>query len=136
MARLPRYVLPGQPQHLIQRVNNREPICAQAEDYAFYLEKLKLACEQHTSVIHACVLMTNHVHLLMTPTSQEGMGNVMQGLRRYTVQYFNYVYNRTATLWEGRYKATVPNSEEYLLTCMRYIELNPVRAAMVDHPGA
>ena len=81
----PRYVPPGQPQHLIQRGNNREPIFAQAADYAFYLEKLKLACEPHTCVIHAYVLMTNLVHLLMTPMSQEGMGKVMQGPGRFTV---------------------------------------------------
>ncbi len=81
----PRYVLPGQPQHLIPRGNNREPIFAQAADYAFYLEKLKLACEPHTCVIHAYVLMTDHVHLLMTPMSHEGMGKVMQGPGRFTV---------------------------------------------------
>ncbi len=85
MARLPRYVLPGQPQHLIPRGNNREPIFAQAADYAFYLKKLKFACEPHTCVIHAYVLMTNLVHLLMTPTSHEGMGKVMQGPGRFTV---------------------------------------------------
>lgn len=74
--------------------------------------------------------MTNHVHLLITPTSKEGIGKVMQSLGRY------YVYDRTGTLWKGRYKATLLNSEDYLLTCMRYLELNPVRAAMVDHPAA
>ena len=97
MARFPRYVLPGQPQHVVQRGNNREPIFAQAADYAFYLEKLKLACEQQACVIHAYVLMTNHVHLLMTPTSQAGMGNVMQGLGRYYVQYFNDVWE---SIWQ------------------------------------
>ena len=83
MARLPRYVLPGQPQHVIQRGNNREPIFAQAADYAFHLEKPKVACEQQACVIHAYVLMTNHVHLLITPTSKEGIGKAMQRLGRY-----------------------------------------------------
>ena len=136
MARLPRYVLPGQPQHVIQRGNNREPTFAEPADYVFYLQKLKIACDQQGGVIHAYVLMTNHVHLLITPTRKVGIGKVMQSLGRYYVQYFNYVYNRTGTLWEGRYKATLLNSEDYLLTCMRYIELNPVRAGMVDHPAA
>ena len=114
-----------------------EPIFAEPADYAFYLEKFKVACEQQACVIHAYVLMTNHVHLLITPTSKAGIGKVMQRLGRYYVQYFNYVYDRTGTLWQGRYKATLLiNSEDYLLTCMRYLELNPVRAAMVDHPAA
>jgi putative transposase len=80
-------------------------------------------------------LMTNHVHLLITPQEEEGIGKVMQMLGRYYVQYYNYTYRRTGTLWEGRYKATLIDSEAYLLTCMRYIELNPVRANMVSHPS-
>ena len=99
MARLRRYGLPGQPQPIIQRGNNRKPIFARAADYAFYLQKLKLACEQQASVIHAYVLMANHGHLLMIPTSKEGIGKVMQRLGRYTVQYLNDVYHRTGTLW-------------------------------------
>ena len=79
--------------------------------------------------------MTNHVHLLMTPHLKGGIGKVIQMLGRYYVQYFNHLYNRTGTLWEGRYKATVMDSEHYLLTCSRYIELNPVRAGMVEHPA-
>ena len=85
-------------------------------------------------MIHAYVLMTNHVHLLITATSKAGMGNVMQSLGCFAVQYFNDVYHRTGTLWEGRYKATLLNSEDYLLTCRRYIKLNPVRAGMVERP--
>lgn len=135
MARLPRFVIPGQPQHVIQRGNNRDVIFAQEEDYRFYLEKLGDACQTHQCDVHAYVLMTNHVHLLMTPHSDEGLGKVMQSLGRYYVQYFNYRYKRTGTLWEGRYKATLIDSEQYLLTCSRYIELNPVRADMVEHPS-
>ncbi|MES9868354.1 MAG: transposase [Sedimenticola sp.] len=134
MARLPRYSIPGQPQHVIQRGNNREPVYYDEADYRFYLEKLEAACKQHDCTVHAYVLMTNHVHLLMTTNSGEGIGKVMQMLGRYYVQYFNYNYDRTGTLWEGRYKATLFDSEAYLLTCMRYIELNPVRAGMVEHP--
>ncbi len=135
MARLPRFVLPDQPQHVIQRGNNRAPIFCDEADYRFYLEKLGVACQQHDCDLHAYVLMTNHVHLLITLQATNGIGKVMQMLGRYYVQYFNYAYARTGTLWEGRYRATLLDSEQYLLTCMRYIELNPVRAGMVAHPG-
>lgn len=136
MARLPRFVIPGQPQHVIQRGNNRQDIFRAEDDYPFYLEKLSDAAEKHQCDIHAYVLMTNHVHLLVTPHTEDGIGKMMQMLGRYYVQYFNYCYKRTGTLWEGRYKATLIDSEQYLLTCMRYIELNPVRAQnMVDHPA-
>ncbi len=136
MARLPRFVLPGQPQHVIQRGNNRQAIFDAEDDYRFYLEKLGEAAEKHQCDIHAYVLMTNHVHLLVTPQLENSIGKMMQMLGRYYVQYYNYTYQRTGTLWEGRYKATLIDSEQYLLTCMRYIELNPVRAqGMVDHPA-
>jgi len=135
MARLPRFVLPGQPQHVIQRGNNKAPIFKQKQDYLFYLEKLAEACGRFGCEIHAYILMTNHVHLLMTPDSENSISKTMQSLGRYYVQYFNYRYERTGTLWEGRYKASLLHSEQYLLTCYRYIELNPVRAGMVDHPS-
>lgn len=134
MARLPRYVIPGQPQHVIQRGNNRTPIFGAKEDYLFYLECLKQAAQAHDLAIHAYVLMTNHVHLLATPGHETSIGKTLQSLGRRYVQYFNYTYRRTGTLWEGRYKATVIQSEAYLLTCSRYIELNPVRSGMVPHP--
>ena len=135
MARLPRFVLVGEPQHVIQRGNNRTVIFAADQDYQFYLAKLAEACERFECRIHAYVLMTNHVHLLITPFTKDGISKVMQSLGRYYVQYFNYQYARTGTLWEGRYKATLLDSERYLLTCYRYIELNPVRAGMVSHPS-
>jgi putative transposase len=135
MARLPRFIIPGQPQHVIQRGNNREALFDAEGDYRFYLEKLIAAAEKHHCAVHAYVLMTNHVHLLVTPETEEGIGKMMQMVGRYYVQYFNYCYGRTGTLWEGRYKATLLDSEQYLLTCMRYIELNPVRADMVKHPA-
>lgn len=136
MARLPRFVIPGQPQHIIVRGNNREPVFYRGEDYRFYLEKLKQACDKHQCDVHAYVLMTNHVHLLLTPHTEQGIGKMIQMLGRYYVQYFNHVNQRTGTLWEGRYKAALIDSEHYLLTCYRYIELNPVRAAMVSHPSS
>jgi len=135
MARLPRFVIPNQPQHVIVRGNNRTDIFYADADYQFYLEKLQLACDKHHCQLHAYVLMTNHVHLLITPLGEDGIGKVMQMLGRYYVQYYNYTYKRTGTLWEGRYKATLIDSASYLLTCMRYIELNPVRAGMVSHPS-
>ena len=136
MARLPRFVIPGQPQHVIQRGNDRQAIFRVEQDYSFYLEKLQEAAEKHQCDIHAYVLMTNHVHLLITPHTETGIGKTLQSIGRYYVQYFNHCYKRTGTLWEGRYKATLIDSEGYLLTCMRYIELNPVRANnMVNHPS-
>lgn len=136
MARLPRFVIPGQPQHVIQRGNNRQTVFETESDHQFYLEKLHAAAVKHDCSIHAYVLMTNHVHLLVTPGREDSLGKMMQMLGRYYVQYYNYCYQRTGTLWEGRYKATLIDSEAYLLTCMRYIELNPVRARdLVDHPG-
>ncbi len=135
MARLPRFDVPGYTQHVIQRGNNRSIIFVDDEDYEFYLMKLGEACRKYRCDLHAYVLMTNHVHLLMTPHLAGGVGKVMQMLGRYYVQYFNHQYNRTGTLWEGRYKATVLDSEQYLLGCSRYIELNPVRADRVKHPA-
>ena len=112
------------------------PIFYADEDYRFYLEKLKDACEKHQCDVHAYVLMTNHVHILMTPQTERSISKAIQMLGRYYVQYFNYSYKRTGTLWEGRYKAALIDSEHYLLTCYRYIELNPVRAeGMVEHPS-
>lgn len=134
MARLPRFVIPGQPQHVIVRGNNRSEIFCADSDYHFYVEKLKEACDKHRCDIHAYVLMTNHVHLLLTPDSESSISKLIQMTGRYYVQYFNYCYQRTGTLWEGRYKATLIDSDNYLLACMRYIEMNPVRAGMASHP--
>ncbi len=138
MPRLPRFELAGQAQHVIQRGNNREPVFAHEDDYAVYLNALGDACARFGCALHAYVLMTNHVHLLMTPDGDSGLGRVMQSVGRRYVGYFNATYGRTGTLWEGRYRATLIDSERYLLACMRYIELNPVRAGMVrrsrDYP--
>lgn len=134
MARLPRYVIPGQPQHIIQRGNNRQAIFAAAADYPFFRDALVEAAAEHGLAVHAYAWMTNHVHLLATPERENTLGKVLQSVGRRYVQYFNRVYQRSGTLWEGRYRATVVDSERYLLTLMRYIELNPVRAGMVAAP--
>jgi putative transposase len=135
MARLPRFYLPNQPLHVIQRGNNREPIFAADADYHFYLRCLQKAADTHSLTVHAYVLMTNHVHLLVTPATETSLSKTLQSIGRRYVQYFNFTYQRTGTLWEGRYKSTLIDSERYLLTCMRYIEMNPVRAEMVAHPS-
>ena len=135
MARLPRYALPGQAQHVIQRGNNRCAIFVTDDDYRFYLECLSDAAKKTGCDIHAYVQMTNHVHLLVTPQHKESIAKMLQSVGRRYVQYFNQAYKRTGTLWEGRYKATLIDSEAYLLTCYRYIELNPVRAGMVLQPA-
>ncbi len=135
MPRKPRFILPGIPQHVIQRGNNREPCFLSETDYCRYLSDLKQSAEKYHCQIHAYVLMTNHVHLLVTPTEEYAISAMMQALGRRYVTYVNRTYGRTGTLWEGRYKASLVDSEGYLLSCMRYIELNPIRVSMVQHPG-
>jgi putative transposase len=135
MARLPRYVIPGQPQHIIQRGNNRQVIFAAEADYQFFRDALVEAAEKHGLLIHAYVWMTNHIHILATPRFENSISKVFQSVGRKYVQYFNHTYKRSGTLWEGRYRATVVDSEQYLLKVMQYIELNPVRAKMALHPA-
>ncbi|HEY2344937.1 MAG TPA: transposase [Xanthomonadaceae bacterium] len=136
MARLPRFDLPGVPQHVIQRGNDRQPCFASDDDRERYLQDLREAAARHEVAVHAYVLMTNHVHLLATPPARHAIAAMMQALGRRYVAYFNHTWQRTGTLWEGRYKACVVDTDRYLLTCYRYIELNPVRAAMVEGPAA
>ena len=135
MPRKPRFNLPCIPQHIIQRGNNREPCFYAEEDYHRYLNDLNEAALKYQCRIHAYVLMTNHVHILVTPMVENGISQMMQALGRRYVRYINTTYKRTGTLWEGRYKSSLIDSEKYLLVCMCYIELNPVRASMVEHPG-
>lgn len=135
MARLPRNVLPGMAHHVIQRGNNRQSTFFTEGDYRQYLESLQQAAERHGCAIHAYVLMTNHVHLMVTPESEQGLSRMMQSVGRRFVRLINTIHRRTGTLWEGRFKSALIDSERYLLTCMRYIELNPVRAGMVTAPG-
>lgn len=135
MPRKPRMYLGGMPCHVIQRGNNRSVCFIAAEDYQYYLECLNDACGRYRVSVHAYVLMTNHVHLLVTPDTDDGISRVMQSLGRRYVQYFNYRYRRSGTLWEGRHKASLVQADRYLIACYRYIELNPVRAAMVRNPA-
>jgi putative transposase len=134
MPRQPRLDIAGIPQHVVQRGNNRQPCFLREQDYRCYLQLLREACLQEHCLIHAYALMTNHVHLLITPSAKGALSRCMQSLGRRYVTYFNNTYHRTGTLWEGRYKASLVDNQTYLLTCYRYIELNPVRAAMVASP--
>jgi putative transposase len=135
MARLPRLNLPNVPQHIVQRGNNRQVTFVEPDDYVVYFEKLKYYAKEYEVKKHAFVLMTNHVHLLATPTISNGVSKLMQSLGRYYVRYFDQTYKRTGTLWEGRFKSTLIDSDNYFLIVSRYIELNPVRAGMVAHPA-
>ena len=135
MPRRPRLSLPGVPLHVIQRGNNRQACFFAEEDYRFYLHWLAKGAQRYGCEIHAYVLMTNHVHMLVSPQGPEGAARLMQSLGRRYVQYVNRAYRRSGTLWEGRYKASLLQAEAYLLRCSRYIETNPVRAGMVKDPA-
>jgi len=135
MPRRPRLQLAEVPLHIVQRGINREPCFFAEEDYHCYLHWLEEAARDCRCAIHAYALMTNHVHLLLTPTANGSPAKLMQLLGRRYVQYINRFYRRTGSLWEGRYKSSLVQAETYLLACYRYIELNPVRAGMVVDPG-
>lgn len=135
MARQPRFILPNYPQHIIIRGINRENIFLTEKDYRFYLSILDVSLKKHRCSLHAYVLMKNHVHLLVSPECEYGISKMVQLLGRYYVHYFNDIYRRTGTLWEGRYKAALVDPEFYLLLCYRYIELNPVRNKTVECPS-
>jgi len=134
MPRKPRMYLPGIPSHVIQRGNNRLPCFFAGSDRHFYLACLKDAVNRYKVSVHAYVLMTNHTHLLMTPNDEKGISSVMQSLGRRYVQYVNHKYRRCGTLWESRHISSLIQADDYLLCCYRYIEMNPVRAKMVNHP--
>ena len=133
MPRRPRLAVPGIPWHIIQRGNNRDACFYDEMDYRYYLETLKEQADKYQCRIHAYVLMTNHVHLLVTPEAVDSAALMMKYLGQRYVQYINRTYRRSGTLWEGRFKSCLAQDETYVLTCHRYIELNPVRASMVDH---
>ena len=135
MARLSRLTLPGFTHHVIQRGNNRQAIFASSADYQMLLDLLEENARKFGVAIHAYVLMSNHFHLLLTPQTPDGLPQMMQALGRRYVRYFNDSQQRSGTLWEGRYKSTLIQSERYLLACMAYIDLNPLRAGLVAAPG-
>ncbi len=134
MPRKPRFIIPGVPVHLVQRGRSKKPVFYQYNDYLVYLQRLKEAAERYQCQIHAYVLMTNHIHLLVTPEEKQGISAMMQYVGRQYVPYINKTYGGSGSIWDGRYKANLVQDEAYLLTCMRYIELNPVRASMVKSP--
>ncbi len=135
MPRKPRFYLPGVPVHVVQRGNDRQAVFFADEDYLAYLSWLREGAGRHGCLIHAYVLMTNHVHLLLTPQSRDSISRTVQFLGRKYVGYVNHQYRRSGTLWEGRHKGSLIDSSAYALACSRYIELNPVRAGMVDAPS-
>jgi len=135
MARLPRLTVPGYPHHIIQRGNNRQAIFNANADYEALLAMLEEYARKAGIAIHAYVLMSNHFHLLATPDTVVGIPQMMQDVGRRYVRYFNQRQGRTGTLWEGRYRSTLIQAERYLLACMAYIDLNPVRAGIASEPG-
>lgn len=135
MPRSLRLILPGVAVHVIQRGNNRAACFRSDSDYLVYLAHLRKLSEKYECAVHAYCLMTNHVHVLLTPAAARACTGLMRDLGQRYVQYFNRQHERTGTLWEGRFRSCIVESAHYVLACHRYIELNPVRAAMVDHPS-
>ncbi len=133
MARLPRLVIPFQVHHIMQSGNDMQVVFREDEDYLAYLEWLKIASKQFKVALHAYVLMPNHVHLLASPMDESGLGRMMQWIGRHYVPWFNRKYQRSGTLWQGRFKASVIDAETYFLLCCRYIEMNPLRASIASN---
>ncbi|MEQ8204595.1 MAG: transposase [Woeseia sp.] len=135
MPRQPRYFIPGIPQHVIQRGVDRQAVFFELDDFQLYRKALLTSAMQTRCAVHAYVLMTNHTHLLLTPGTSRSLPLLMQAMGRFYVQALNRKHDRTGPLWQGRYKASLVQDDRYLLTCHRYIELNPVRAKMVESPA-
>jgi putative transposase len=134
MSRLPRLVLGNVPLHIVQRGNNRNPCFFSRSDFQVYLSILAESAEAHGCAVHAYALMTNHVHILASPVTASAPGRMMKGLGERYVLYVNRRYGRFGTLWQGRYRSCIVDSDRYFMVCQRYIELNPVRAGLVAHP--
>ena len=134
MSRPRRLALPSVPLHVIQRGNNRLPCFTCRSDYLVYLDILRECAYDCGCTLHAYVLMTNHTHLLLSPDDEYGASGLMKRLGQRYTQYFNRNHTRTGTLWEGRFRSCLVLDEQYFLACQRYIELNPVRARMVEKP--
>jgi len=134
MPRRARLSIAGIPWHIIQRGNNRSACFYADEDYHRYLATLREQAEKYGCRVHAYVLMTNHVHLLITPEQKDSAALLMKHLGQRYVQYINRTYKRSGTLWEGRYRSCLAQSTDYVLACYRYIEMNPVRAGLATHP--
>lgn len=121
--------------HIIQRGNNRQVCYFADEDYQFFLHQLARLAKRFRCALHAYVLMTNHFHLLLTPELEVGASLLMKFLGQRYVQYVNRAYKRSGSLWEGRFRSSLVQTERYVLGCYRYIEMNPVRPSMVKHPA-
>ena len=134
MPRPPRLFLPQQPQHIVVRGHNRNTVLYCDDDFQFLYKCLRKAAHKNGLAIHAWVFMNNHIHLLVTPENEASLPKTMQSTGRLYAQYYNRSYQRTGSLWEGRYKSSLVDSDNYLLSCYRYIELNPVRAGIVSKP--
>lgn len=134
MPRRSRSYLPGLPYHIVQRGNNKQACFIDPENYHYYLSLLETISIRYKVSVHSYCLMTNHIHLLATPTTKESISNTMKVVGSRYAQYINKKYKRTGTLWEGRHKSSLVQTDKYFLTCSRYIELNPVAAAMVQRP--
>ena len=135
MPRLPRILLPGVPVHHVQRGNNRGPVFVDDRDRQLYRELLLEGCHRLECAVHAYVFMSNHVHLLLTPARADAIAQLTQWMGRKYVRAYNTRYQRTGTLWDGRFRSSVIDSARYFLTCCRYIDQNPVRAGMVRLPA-
>lgn len=131
MARLPRLSFPGLPHHVIQRGHNGQAIFLQSSDYQYMLELILEYAREFDVAVHGYVLMPNHFHMLVTPSAADGLPQMLQSIGRRYVRYFNDAQARTGTLWDGRYRCTVLQPEKYVLSCMVYMDVNPVRAGMV-----
>ena len=134
MARKPRLFVEGMPHHVVQRGNNRSPIFFKGADYLFFLNVLREAKEKHPCLLYGYCLMINHFHLLIAPLEVENITLLMKFLGAKYVRYVNKAYGRTGSLWEGRFKCSLVQDDAYFSTCLRYIEMNPVRAGLVASP--
>lgn len=134
MPRKSRDYVPGMPVHVVQRGNNRQTTFIQREDFQCYLKHLAVGLKRYDTALHAYCLMSNHVHLLMTPAHEDSISRTIQHMGRHYVLWFNRKYQRSGTLWEGRHKGKVIVDDRYLLACYRYIEMNPIEAGIVRSP--
>ena len=135
MPRIGRIVVPNYPHHVVQRGHDRNEVFVESDDYRYYLETLREFKDNVGVRVYAYGLMTNHMHLLLGPSDHTGIGQLMKRPAGRQTRYRNKLENRRGTLWEGRYKSSIVDADEYLMACIRYIELNPVHARMVDEPG-
>lgn len=129
------FYLPDVPVHIVHRGHSRSAVFFEDQDYTTYLYWLKEATVKYNIFVHSFVLMTNHIHLLLTPREGRDISFFMQYIGRRYVPYINHKYGRSGSIWEGRYKSSLVQEDGYFLKVMRYIELNPVRASMVESPG-